>query len=98
MQNFVYTWHTNLGWLTKLMISLEEVVGGLANDIRSGESLAELFFLWDEGGGAIREFVVLLEYAPGLGLDLLCCLSYFITESVSVIDEALVTARTGIAS
>lgn len=53
------------------------LVGGLENEIKSGVSFAELFFL-DEGGGAIKEFEALLVDVPGLGLDLLSWRSYLI--------------------
>lgn len=67
--------------------------GGLEKEIKSGESFAVLVLFWDDGGGAIKEFDGLLE-CPGLGLDLLNCLSYLIdAESVSLIEEARVTGK-----
>lgn len=71
----------------------ETTGGGLENEIKSGESLAELFLFCEDGGGAIKALDGLWEY-PGLGLDLLCWRSYLIeAESVSLIEEALATVK-----
>lgn len=68
---------TNLCMLQNSII-LDVLVGILVNDIRSSDSVALLFFLCEDGGGAIRGFVPPPKDVPGLGLDLLHCLSYFI--------------------